>query len=573
MICRGGILGSAGMDAAPFLRAGGVPEITSHPRPVSWLRMLVAVVIVAAVLAALPGRTRIAPLVESDYCYQFIAADRMLEGHGLTCPKPVAPFQPWEWTGDWAFLTNWPAGYSLLIVALRKVFNLTSLDAARCINIAACATALVAWFMWTRRVVPRGLAGLLLSAVAAGCAVSVGFLVNPSTDAILVALLPLTMLLTIRGVERAERQTAAFLPFGVAGLFAGGLFWVRYASVFVPAAIALFLLLHWRWDRKVRIAHVLAFVFAAAVPVLSLVIINRVFGSSESSVAQLNLGRSAGFDFTWSRFAQAWWMFTDLGYYSHHRVAHWVFALWPIAVVAIGLRSGRAAGALRSYLSKPAVSLSLCVMLSALAMLVAASTLFQRKFDYVELERYYIPIRPLYFGVFAAPILLVTYRMARAAACVMFALAACWTMQQEWSRTYDRWLHAERAVSPYGQWSKCFEPGAAALFGWLRAQTDPELVVISNFHEYVTLETGIAALPIPQDQAILDQWLRRIREVREVAQLRVLFVLDPDNKWRSHWIPDLDTVVDEFGLVRLAARREAPGYVYVLSEESIAKMN
>ena len=48
----------------------------------------------------------------------------------------------------------------------------------------ACAVALVGWFAWSRRLLPKGIAGILLAAVAAGSAVSTAALINPGTAAI-----------------------------------------------------------------------------------------------------------------------------------------------------------------------------------------------------------------------------------------------------------------------------------------------------------------------------------------------------------------------------------------------------
>jgi len=97
MICRGGIVGANNMQAAGFLRAKDVDCAAANPRAfaVPWVKVMVAIAVLAAALAVLSARATVPPLVESDYCYQLIAADRMFQGRGLTCPNPVAPFQPW----------------------------------------------------------------------------------------------------------------------------------------------------------------------------------------------------------------------------------------------------------------------------------------------------------------------------------------------------------------------------------------------------------------------------------------------------------------------------------------------
>ena len=65
--------------AMPFARGG-------HP-----LLMVAWVLVIAAGLWLVPGRSQILPLVESDYAYMLTAADRLYEGYGLTAPVPVAP--------------------------------------------------------------------------------------------------------------------------------------------------------------------------------------------------------------------------------------------------------------------------------------------------------------------------------------------------------------------------------------------------------------------------------------------------------------------------------------------------
>jgi hypothetical protein len=194
-------------------------------------------------------------------------------------------------------------------------------------------------------------------------------------------------------------------------------------------------------------------------------------------------------------------------------------------------------------------------------MLVAASTVFHEKFDYVGLDRYYAPVRPFYFLIVVGPLLAVRARSVRVLASAGLVLAASWTVQQDWSRTVRRWTSGSRSSTPAGYWSRCFEPGAGELYAWLRGQNDARLVVLSNFSEYIALETGIAALPIPADRAVLEGWLARIRTARGVNELRVLFVMDPDNKRRSYWIPSPATIIGDLGLTRVEDCPVQP-YVY-----------
>ena len=74
--------------------------------------------------------------------------------------------------------------------------------------------------------------------------------------------------------------------------------------------------------------------------------------------------------------------------------------------------------------------------------------------------------------------------------------------------------------------------------------------VLSNFREYITLETKIPALPIPDSISTLNEWVGSISASRGITQPRVLFVLDPDNHWRSYWLPPVSEIVRTFALAR-----------------------
>jgi len=579
-----------------------IPGFAGVRRPVRWSLVLSGIAVVSLVLAFLPGRTRIAPLIESDYCYLLIASDRMYDGFGPTAPLPVAPFQPWTWQADWGFLTQWPIGYPILISSVRWLFNFSVLQAFQWIAVVACATALVGWFVWVKRSVPSGVTGILLAALAAGCSVSTASLVNPSTDLLLVAFLPFALLFVTRAMEylggppsghpnptlkrkrgvsvpaacapgsdlfkaragedstgtsvRASKRRAA-LWLCLAGLTAGGLFWIRYASVFVPLAVGLYLLIEWR-RRRVHLPLIALFALCTAIPIVTLLIINNAFGMSGSVQAQLNLGHAARFDFSPDLLRRAWWNFTDFGFYDYHWYSHWVYALWPLGVILTAFMIRPIRRSMQSFVVAPGVALSALVATVMLIVLIGVTAAFGEKYDYVGLDRYYTPGKPLYFVLFIAPIMLIRRRVVRALLCVGLIVACSWIVRQEWHRPYRRWVTANREVTTYGQWSRCFTPNAEQLYRWLREHDALNLVVVSNFHEYVALETKIAALPIPEDIPTLDTWIDRICAARGVSDPRILFVLDPDNRWRDYWIPHPTEVIRTFGLTR---RAETPATI------------
>ena len=138
----------------------------------------------------------------------------------------------------------------------------------------------------------------------------------------------------------------------------------------------------------------------------ALLTVNRVFGS-DSMQTQLNLGRTIGFDFSPQLVARAWWNFTDLGFYDYHALSHWVFALWPVALVGIGVCVRPVRERLRPFATAPTVRLSALVLAVFLGVLITTTAVFGDKFDYVGLERYYLPARPFYLLLFVAPVALI----------------------------------------------------------------------------------------------------------------------------------------------------------------------
>ncbi len=579
--------------AEPTTPAETLPALAGAP----WKRLAAAALSIAIVVSLLPLWASIPPLVESDYAYLLTAANRLVDGKGLTTTPPVAPFQPWGWTVDWTFLTQWPAGYPLFLAGLRKALGISAPEASRLVNILACAAALVGWFALTWRALavastfresrsiadsaaktPAGrpchmllsrLTRLLVAAVAAGSAVPVSSLVNPSTDIIVAAALPWIMLwLCATSLQTAAREGARAttgraaahalcgghgpLRLGLAGVACGLMFWFRYAGLFIPLALGAWLVFEWA-RKRMALGHAAAFIVGSAVPIVLLIGVNHWFGAGAGTQAQLNLGRTVGFDLSWAMVAEAWRQFTSFGFYAHRAFVPWVFSLWPIVLIAAALLVPGVRRAMRNFVATPAISMSIAVVIALLLMLVATTALFSEKYRFVELARYYQPIKPLYFVLFVGPLLLIPRRALRVWLCVGLLAMASWTVRYDWGRSVERWAAADRAVTPSGAWSRASEPNAAGLYEWLSEIASDNLVVVSNFHEYIAFESGIAAVPIPPDRAALDQWLLDIAESRGVANLRVVFVLDRDNRWRGHWIAPPEEVIERFALQTLAA--------------------
>lgn len=524
---------------------------------------IVMVCLAAGALAALPGRTSIPPLIESDYCYLLSAADRWHDGQGPTAPLPAAPGQPWDWTADWGFLTQWPVGYPALICGVRLLLGAETLDAARWINVLFCALALAGWFMFVRRVMPNGLTGWIGSALAGTSALSVGQLLNPSTDLLLIALLPYVLCLILDVIDPTEDggeagdaehglQIPTRLPLfkvALAGLVAGLLCWVRYASVFVAAGVAAFLTMRWlAAGRRRSPAALICFAVFAGLPLATLVAVNRLNGLAGSIQAQLNLGQEIEPAFSLGMLWTVWTVFTDLGYYDHHRWMRWLFALFPMALGVGALISPHIGSVVKEQLRRPAIGIGAAVLGGFMLMILAAGTLFGAKYPFPTLDRYYLPVRPLYFVLFVGPVLTIANRWMRSMSCVGLLMLGVWVVQVDWVRAYQKERNRTTEITPSGARAEAFTPRAAALYDWLTSIDSPELVVVSNFHEYILLETGIPALPIPPDRATLDGWLGRIRAGRRIGRTDVLFVLDPSNRWRDYWITPVPAVMEAFAL-------------------------
>ncbi len=522
---------------------------------VGWVWAVAAFSILATVLSLLPGRASIAPLVESDYCYLLTAADMLVDGFGPVAPVPVAPSQPWSWQADWVFLTKWPVGYPLLVAGTRSVFGITSIAACRLISTMACAAALVGWFLWIKRLVPTGVTGVLVAAVGAGCAVSTASLINPSTDLLVGALLPYALLLALAAValfgkcQEGGTKRNAIALMAITGLLAGGLFWIRYASLFVPVGVGSWLLAERRLKKALPLSAIAIFSVCAFLPIASLITINSVFGASTSIQEQMNLGHQTGLSFSFDHIWTAWWRFTDLGFYDYHWYVHWIFAIWPVVLIAGVLMTKRGRRSISSRFSSPGFLLSCLIVGALLTMLVGATGVFGDKYTYVGLDRYYEPFRPFYFALFVAPLVLVLRPVLRLGLCVGLVVACSWLIQQEWSRPYQRWSAARREVTPYGQWKASFLGDDGRLFRWLAEQRSPDVIVVSNFQDYITLETKIPALPVPSDRDVLTDWVSRIATARSVDSPCIYFVLDPNNHNRSYYLKPREDIIRQFSLV------------------------
>ena len=554
----------AGADVQRRLGSAVAPVRRSYAA-VAWVG---AVGVIAVVLFAVQDRAHVPPGIAADYNYIFLAADRMFDGHGPTTPPPHAPFQAWQWECDWRFLTQWPLGYPLLLCGIRLVFGMTTAQAGVGISALSCSVALVGWFAWIRRCLPARMPATLIAVLAAASTFTLGNLLHPSTDVVVLALTPLVLLAASRAIDDLGKPgRSGWMRLAAVGLFAGSLVWVRYVAVCVPMAIGVFLILQWVFAKRARLRDVGVFAFSALVPIITLMVLNGALADGATTRQQLNLGDRLSIDFDFAMVATAWRRFTEQTFYDYRPESAMLF-VWILPALAlitpVLFRDSRRK--LSEFLARPEVLLSVTMTGTLLATVILATTLFKEKYDYVSLPRYYQPIRPFYYLFFLGPVLTLRPRVLRGLACVPLILCCLWFVRQDWTRTYLRWQAAAREMTDYGRCAQYFEPHSAELYRWLRAQRRDDLVVFSNFHDDIALETQIPACPAPRTVADMERWIEGIKRAREIDDARVLFVLDPDNHTREYFLPPPEDVIRQFHLVRVTGVPDTVStYVYALA--------
>jgi len=526
-----------------------------------WYVWLPVTLLVVAALLAIARHTHVPPEIFDDNAYVFLATDRLFEGHGPTSLPPKAPHQPWNWQADFTLLTQWPMGYPLLICLVRWLTGFATVDAAVLLNVVCSGVALVAWFAWIRRCAPGGISGWLLAGVAALGVFSVGQLVNPGSDTVLLAVTPLVLLLaaSVFARERCASITdgrseslrsslvtgdGCPLAYGrgsvgskrlgwiaLLGVVSGFAFWIRYAAIFLPAGLGVFLLADALLIRRRRLIDAVVFGVASLTPIAVLILIHRSAGPVGEVQQQLNLGHRADLRLSLELLPTLWQRFTEQTLYAYRDESAWFFQL---VVPAAGL-----------------------------AVPLAATAVFGDKYDYVGLARYYQPVRPFYWLLFVGPLLLIPLRIIRGGLCVMLVLFGSWFVNQDALRTWRRWTSRSYVTTPYGRRAVRFQPASSDLYEWLAANVDDKTLVVSNFHDDIALETRIPACPIPANGGELHTWIQRARTARNVDRMDALFVLDPDNDTRDYYLPYVADVVRRFGLShRLDIPPAVRRYVY-----------
>lgn len=534
------------------LPAGGMASRRgrlTRRRPTS-LYYILAFLALAAAFATLLALLQIPTAVQADNTQLLLAVERMALGLGPTTIYPRIP------ATDFAFITHWPIGYPLLICALKTLTGLHTLTICQTLNVAAYALALLAWTAWFRRCLPDSITARLLALTAALLALVPIYLTKFTTDMILVAATPLLLFAADRAVRLVQQPSAnarrSALRFFLLGLAAAALVWIRYTALFLPIAIGLFLLLRgcravgWALPTiRSRLTTVLIpFFLGAALPVLSLAAINAAFGPS--LIDRPAGGFHPAFHPSW--IADFWQHFCALPLFTTHwRATLALTTLIPIGSLSLMLLTPAARRAARAFLARPKIALSLCAFAGFFLLVTAFRILAPALYDPASESRYLLPVRPLYLLFFVGPLLSLPWNRFRRLCALPILACLAWLLLAEWAGPLRALAANAQPPTPYGQRALWLGHDAAELYPWLKAQDAPDLVVFSNFYDYIALETGIPAQPLPADMNQLADRLERITRARGIQHPRVLFVLAPDNLWRTY-LPQPADLIRTFNL-------------------------
>ncbi|UCG33866.1 MAG: hypothetical protein JSU68_04360, partial [Phycisphaerales bacterium] len=517
-----------------------------------WLRWLVIYVAVGVGFGAASVFVPIPVRVQADNCQILLAVDRLSQGFGPTTIYPKAP------ETDWSFINHWPVGYPLLLWAVKTAAGTTTITAARVVNVAAYALALIAWAVWLRRCLPRSRTADLLAVTAAVMAVSATHFWRPSTDMILVALTPLILLwvddlMCRNAVTAGSTCRPRWWSLALLGLAAGGITWLRYTGLFLTLGLTLYFIACWLRRTGFRFRHLAAFCLGCLVPLVLLAITNATFARS-----MIDEPASAfGVRFEWSWFATWWRHFAQLPLFtSQWRAPHLYACYFPVAVVLylVATRGSRRAAA--DFFRRPAVQLSLCAVAGMFALMMIYR-IFAWSFFVTPAEpRYLMPVRPFYLLAFVGPLLVIPWQRLRQLLWLPLAACLVWLVQAEWIDAARTWAAEHHSVTAYGRQAVTFQNDPDGLYTWLRRQNALDLIIFSNFFDDIALETHIAAQPLPEDVNELHDRVVRITRARNISTPRVLFVLNPDNIWRTYYLP-VHEAIQTFGLKRAESQLAA----------------
>lgn len=555
-----------------------------------WLLWSTAFLLLAVGVGILQTALAIPPQIESDYCYQLLSVRRWNEGLGLTSLQPFAPGQPWHRRCDWGFLTQWPCGYPLLIIAVQWLGGLTLLGAASCLNAIACAATLTGWLKAALQAPAKRWLTLPLGLTAGMTGLVPGSLINPQSDLLLTAALPWIILAAAKhrfSTEKAVRWMSFHPGLFFVGLSAGFLLWLRYAALFVGLALSVcFVIYSCRHRRSLRprFFDVLSFALGLFLPLSAILGLNVLFASGNGIQQQLNLGHTLSWSFGPAVIVESWKMLTHWGFYAHRPATLWLWSFGSLFLLTLVGGMAIFSSRMRRTIAQPVTALCGLMIAALLVVLVAATVLFGDKFNYVGLERYYLPVRPALVLFLLMPLaawasdarlnplqlgqalrreqgslpderistgIRIERRAAQCAIALGLALALHWQLFFEWPTTLTRWSRTRSERAPSGAWAQAFSPGANRLYALLERSVPRDVLIFSNFHEYLAFETGRTAYPLPDDPTHLAETVALASAGKANPPPPVLFILDRSIRWRDDFWPQTSEVVRRFDLKML----------------------
>ena len=208
----------------------------------------------------------------TDPSWQLKALQQWRAGQSSNLNRLVQP-DPAELSqdkGDW--ISWWPLSVSVLAAPLLAL-GLSVASAIRILSLTGLVVGAFGWTLWSSKLLSHK---FLLPALA-GLFPFLHYAVQPlfffSTESFVFAAVPWVLLAVIR-VHKSNSMPMQL----IAGIFAGGLYFLKYSTVFVTIGCCLFLFLRTR-GRARAVAGI-----GASLPILAVTLLNRHMGAAGNLV-------------------------------------------------------------------------------------------------------------------------------------------------------------------------------------------------------------------------------------------------------------------------------------------------
>jgi hypothetical protein len=322
-----------------------------------WVCLSCAVVIAIAMT--------VSPFVYSDEALQLKALQQYLGGESPSLNQVVTA-DPSNLTRDVTeWITWWPPGTQLLTWPLVRA----GAPIGTAVQVVACTALLLGclgWARWWRRFeLPRSLmvaAAILLPWLRYSSNAAFQY----SAEILGFAATPWTLLIALHLVEGPERYARS----GLAGVFAGILYWLKYSSVFITASVMAFLCLE-LWPRRRGVLA--AAIAGCALPIVVLSAINRWNGGAANMFTAWHALRLSPDTLVYA-IGNPGLMAADADSLLQYLLTNQVHGLWRnrLAVAALGIPAGLTLGWLIFGAERKAERLAAITLFVTMAMMVVA---------------------------------------------------------------------------------------------------------------------------------------------------------------------------------------------------------